>query len=189
MSDNSEKKPVILSSEYLFRRPWLTVRRDSLRYAGGKANPEYYVLEYPDWINVIAITRDGQFIFVRQYRHGLGKYAYELCAGVIEDSDASPMEAAKRELLEETGYGKGQWSEWMALSANPGSQNNLTHCFLATDLELVAVQHLDDTEELTVHLFSLAEVREMLEKGEIVQALHAAPLWKYMSGREHPTVK
>lgn len=71
MEQNDDKKWQILASEYLFRRPWLTVRRDHVRLPNGAEIPEYYVLEYPDWINVIAITRDGRFLLERQYRHGL----------------------------------------------------------------------------------------------------------------------
>ena len=63
----------ILKSEYLFRRPWLTVRRDCVELPDGRQNPEFYILEYPDWVNVIAITDDGQFVMERQYRHGSGK--------------------------------------------------------------------------------------------------------------------
>ena len=55
-----------LSSEYLFRRPWLTVRKDRLQLPDGRVHDEYYVLEYPTWVNVIAITRDGRFVMVRQ---------------------------------------------------------------------------------------------------------------------------
>ena len=86
-----------LSSEYLIQRPWLTARRDVLRMPNGKVVPEYYVLEYPTWVNIIAITEEGQFVLVRQYRHALDIVAYELCAGTMEASDESPMEAAKRE--------------------------------------------------------------------------------------------
>ena len=60
-----------LSSEYIFRRPWLTVRRDDMELPNGNRIPEYYILEYPDWVNMIAITRDDRFIFVRQYRPGI----------------------------------------------------------------------------------------------------------------------
>ena len=100
---NDDGKWKILDSRYLSRRPWLTVRREILETPQGKKIPEYYVLEYPDWVNVIARTKDGEFIFVRQYRHGLGVTEYELCAGVCEKSDKSPLDAAKRELAEETG--------------------------------------------------------------------------------------
>ena len=108
-----DKKPQsgwkVLHSEYLSRKPWLTVRCDHLKLPNGNEIPNYYVLEYPDWINVLAITKDQKFVFVKQYRHALGITAYELCAGVCETSDASPLESAKRELSEETGYGNGTW--------------------------------------------------------------------------------
>ena len=97
-----------LSSEYIFRRPWLTVRRDDMELPNGNRIPEYYILEYPDWVNMIAITRDDRFIFVRQYRPGIARTCYELCAGVCETEDASPLVSAQRELLEETGYGNGR---------------------------------------------------------------------------------
>lgn len=181
---NDEKKKSgwqVTDSEYLFRRPWLTVRRDRLRLPNGNEIPEYYVLEYPDWVNVLAVTTDQKFVFVRQYRHGLGLTAFELCAGVCEKEDSSPLESAQRELWEETGYGNGTWQEYMVLSANPSATNNLTHCFLATGVEPVSTQHLEPTEDLTVHLLSLDEVKTLLREDAIKQALHAAPLWKYMA--------
>ena len=93
----------IIESEYLIRRPWLTARRDKVRLPDGRINPEHYVLEYPDWVNVIAITEDGMFVMVEQYRHGLRDVYTELVAGVSEPGE-DPLEAAKRELLEEAGY-------------------------------------------------------------------------------------
>ena len=69
---SEEKKVKVLQSEYLFNRPWLTVRRESIVLPNGNPVPEYYVLEYPEWVNTIAITRDRKFVFIRQYRHGLG---------------------------------------------------------------------------------------------------------------------
>ena len=91
----------IESSEYLFRRPWLTVRRDTVRLPDGRVNPEFYVLEYPTWVNIIAVTDTGDMVLVRQYRHGLGQTRFELCAGVVEPGE-TPLEGARRELLEET---------------------------------------------------------------------------------------
>ena len=82
--------------------------------------------------------------------------------------------------------GKGNWKEYMVISANPSTHTNLTHCFLATDVEQIDTQHLEDTEALTVHLLSLEEVKELLENGQIMQSLHAAPLWKYMA--EHKQI-
>lgn len=118
---------------------------------------------------------------MRQYRHGLGETSFELCAGVCEKEDPSPLVSAQRELLEETGFGNGEWTEYMTVSANPGTHTNLTHCFLATDVEQVTTQHLEDTEDLTVHILTLDEVKELLETDQIKQAIHAAPLWKYFA--------
>ena len=81
---NEEKKWKVLSSEYLVKRPWLTARRDVAELPDGRINHEYYVLEYPDWVNIIAITKDGQVVMERQYRHALGNTCYELPCGVIE---------------------------------------------------------------------------------------------------------
>lgn len=170
----------ILSSEYLIKRPWLTARRDKVELPDGRINDEYYVLEYPDWVNVIAITKDGEFIMEKQYRHGLGVESIELPCGVMEEGE-DPMEAAKRELLEETGYAGGEWSKLMTISANPGSMNNLTHCYLAVGVEKVAEQALDATEDLTVHLMSREQVKALLDSDQLCQALMIAPLYKYFS--------
>lgn len=171
----------IRSSEYLFREPWLTVRRDHLLLRNGASIPGYFVLEYPLWVNVIGLTEAGEFVLVRQYRHALGRTSYELCAGVSDPHDASPLESARRELLEETGYGDGHWQQWMILSANPATHSNLTYTFLATGLRKMSDPMPDTTEDITVHLCSKEQVREMLLHDEIVQALHAAALWKYLS--------
>lgn len=156
-------------------------RRDVLRMPDGKIVPEYYVLEYPTWVNIIAITTEGEFVLVRQYRHALGIVEYELCAGTMEASDASPLDAAKRELLEETGYAGGEWKELTALSANPTSMNNLNHTFIAKGVEKVAGQNLDETEEISVHLFKTDELIDLLRHDEMKQSLMVAPLWRYIA--------
>lgn len=67
----------VLTSEYLARKPWFTVRHESIELPDGRRIPDYYVFEYPDWVNVIAITKEGKFVFIDQYRHGLGETDYE----------------------------------------------------------------------------------------------------------------
>jgi len=178
--DHTNSEPwKVLDSEYLIRRPWLTVRRERLELPNGRIVPEYYVLEYPDWVNVIAITGDGDMILERQYRHGLGYAAWEIPCGVLEQSDASPLAGAQRELLEETGYGGGEWTLLDTLSGNPASTNNRTYCFLARDVKRIGEPHLDAGESFDVKLFPVGDIPTMLLRGEFVQALHVAPLWKY----------
>ena len=99
MDKEDDKKWEILHSEYLIRRPWLTARRDCVRLPDGVVNDEYYVLEYPDWVNVIAITTEGKFLMERQYRHGLQWTGYEICAGVCEKGRWSlPKESCTKKL-------------------------------------------------------------------------------------------
>ena len=180
MENDKDMKWTTLGQKYLIKRPWLTARLDKVKLPTGAIIDEYYVLEYPDWVNTLAITKDGQFVMVRQYRYALGKTVNELCAGVIEEGEA-PMCAAQRELMEETGFGGGTWQEWMTISANPSTHTNLTHCFLARDVELQGTQHLDKGEDVEVRLFTEQEVLSMLQRGEIWQSLMAAPLWKYFA--------
>ena len=89
------KKWTILESKYIIKRPWLTARCDKVQLADGRINDEYYVLEYPDWVNVIAITKDGQIIMEKQYRHGMGVMSTELPCGVAEPGE-DPLAAAQR---------------------------------------------------------------------------------------------
>lgn len=165
-----EDKWKILKSEYIAHRPWMTARCDMVQLPDGRVNPEYWVLEFPDWVNVIAITKEGDMVMVRQYRHALGVTEYELCAGVMEEGE-TPLQAARRELMEETGFGGGEWTEYMTICANPSNHTNLAHTFLAIGVEPMSEQHLDDTEELTCHLLSQQDVFDMLQRGEILQAL------------------
>ena len=91
------------------------------------------------------------------------------------------MVCAVRELEEETGYTGGQWTHMMSISANPSTQNNMVHCFVARDVELKGERHLDPTEELEVHLLTRDEVMELLKTNSILQATHIAPLWRFMA--------
>ena len=94
----------VLDSEYVFKRLWLTARRDHVKLPTGAEINDFYVLEYPDFCNVVAITKDNKFLMERQYRHAQHLTAIEIPAGCVEKGETS-LEAAQRELYEETGYG------------------------------------------------------------------------------------
>lgn len=183
-NESNPEKWELIDSEYLHNEPWLTVKKETLRMPDGKVVPDYYVLEYPNWVNIIAITKDKKFVMVRQYRPGIERTCYELCAGVCEKKDSSVMMSARRELLEETGYAGGSWKEFMCVAPNASATNNYSYCFIAENVEKVGEQSLDETEALTVHLLTFEEVRRLLESGEIIQATMAAPLWKYVALHE-----
>lgn len=177
MSEN-DKRWRVLSSEYLIDRPWLRARKDEVQLPSGFVMYEYYVLEYPDWVNVVAITEEGDFVMERQYRHGLGKVCMEICAGVVEKGE-EPLQAAKRELEEETGFGDGVWTPLMDLCANASTMNNTTHSFLAEGVKRITEPHREPSEDIDVLLMSRDEVLRHLQNNDFYQALMIAPLWKY----------
>ena len=166
----------VLRSEYLVRAPWAVLRKDTCLMPGGQEVPEYYVLEYPNWVNVVAVTAENQFILVRQYRHGVAGTVLEIPGGVIDDGE-SPEEAARRELLEETGYSFPSIEKLCVLYPNPATSNNTTTSYLATGGVLVQEQQLDAQEEIEVLTVSADELKKMLFSNEFGQALHASALF------------
>jgi len=174
------EKWTTLETHYIIRRPWLTARVDKVQLPDGRINPEHYVIEYPDWVNVIPITTDGKFVLIRQYRHAFDMVIEELAAGTMEP-DETPLQAAQRELLEETGYGGGTWHEAMTIGQNPSICNNYTHCFIAEGVHKIHDQQLDASEDIEVLLLSKEEVYELLTSNRMLQALMAAPLWRYFA--------
>lgn len=179
--DNDKHRWTTLKSEIIVSRPpWLRVRHDEVRLPDGCINPEFYVLEYPDWVNVIAITEDGKFVMELQYRYGIDRTCYEIPAGVMEEGE-TPEQAARRELEEETGYTGGVWTHLMSASGNASTTSNLTHSFLAVGVKPNGKRHLDKTEDLDVELLTRSQVYDLLLRDEIKQSQMAAPLWRFFA--------
>ncbi|HVZ57329.1 MAG TPA: NUDIX hydrolase [Chitinophagaceae bacterium] len=166
----------LLSSTYLFKDLWFTVRKDTCLTPDGKVISPYYVYEFPTWVTALPVTRDGRIIMVRQYRHALGEVCLEIPGGCMDPSDKDTQAAVSRELLEETGYVFDEFLPLGKISANPSTNNNLMYMYLATGGEKVAEQQLDGAEELEVELFTVAEVKELISQNRILQAMHVACL-------------
>lgn len=166
----------VLESKYIVERPWATLRVDKMQLPNGVIKDEYYVLEYPTWVNMIGITTDDTVLFVRQYRHGAHDVFVELPAGVVEEGE-EPQEAARRELLEETGYAFTSIAYVCKLYANPATSNNLTYTYLLTGGIKVQAQELDSAEDIEVVEMTIAEAKEFLFTNKIGQALHSAALF------------
>ena len=162
----------ILSSEYLFSDLWFKVRKDKCETPGGKIVDPYYVYEFPTWVTAVALTEDGKIILERQYRHALGEVCIEIPGGCVDDTDVNLEEAIKRELLEETGYSFSSYEYLGIASANPSTNNNLMHMFLAKGGKKVALQELDHNEEIEIDLVTIEELKQMIRENKIVQAMH-----------------
>lgn len=166
----------VLTSEYLFKQPWLTVRKEKCELPNGKVMQAYYTLEYPAWVSAFAMTKDNKVLFVKQYRHGLGVVSTELPGGVV-DAGESIEQAMARELKEETGYEFESFEMIGRISANPATTNNYMHMFIATGGVKVAEQKLDETEEIEVLHYSIEEVKTLVREHKIIQALHTATIF------------
>ncbi len=162
----------ILSSEYLFNDLWFKVRKDKCITPQGKIVDPYYVYEFPTWVTAVALTEDGKVILERQYRHALGETCIEIPGGCVDDTDKDLEEAISRELLEETGYRFSSYEYLGKISANPSTNSNLMHMFLAKGGKKIASQELDHNEEIEIDLVSVEELKTLIRQNKIVQAMH-----------------
>lgn len=163
------KKWKVLESDYIYKTPWGNLRRDRCQLPNGYIIENYYVNEYTDWVNVIAITRDLEVVFITQYRHGLKDFILEVPAGAIEDKE-DYFQAIARELKEETGYASDKNPILLGdLYTNPAIANNCAKTFLMLDAYKVSEQNLDITEDIEISLIPFKEVGEMIREGKLRQ--------------------
>ncbi|MCA1592453.1 MAG: NUDIX hydrolase [Acidobacteria bacterium] len=158
------------------------VRRDtSVNPRDGRTH-DFYVIEAPDWINVIPVTIAGEVVLIEQYRHGTCEVSLEIPGGMV-DAGESPEDAAPRELLEETGYAASKIIRLGKTRPNPAIQNNWIHTFLAPDVEFRNEPEFDGTEHTVVRLVPLKDVPRLIAGGSISHSLVVVAFhWLTLSG-------
>src|SRR5690606_15500599 len=125
---------------------------------------------------MVAFTADDQLLFVRQYRHGANEILVELPAGVVDEGE-TPEQAARRELLEETGYAFESMEYVCELYANPATSGNLTYTYVLHGGKKVQEQELDSSEDIEVVTMGIEEAKQFLFDNKIGQALHTSALF------------
>ncbi|MBU2647137.1 NUDIX hydrolase [bacterium] len=168
----------ILRSQYLVRDRWLSLRADTCRTDQGILVDPFYILEKKDWAHVLAFDAAGRILVVRQYRHGSGVVSTELPCGMIDSSDGTPLAAAKRELLEETGCVADDYETVTAVYANSARQTNRVHCFVGFNTRKVAEPRQEASENIESEFVSLADVFQMIDTGAFAQSHHIASLYQ-----------
>ena len=170
----------LLSDTEVLKTPIFTVRNYLCRSPKDGQEKSFTVLDTRDWVQVVAITTDEQIVVVRQFRQGTRQETIELPGGVV-DAGQTPMDAARRELKEETGYEAEKWTFLTSFRPNPATQTNTTHLILAENASLVGPTNFDENEDLETETIPRKELRLKILKGEIDHAIMVAAILYYFA--------
>jgi len=154
-------------------RTFNLVRENVTLENGATMDTEF--VTHPGAAAIIAMLDESRILMLKQYRHALREYIWEIPAGTL-DPNESILECAKRELIEETGYSAEQWHKLGAITPVPGYSDERIHIFLATELK-PAEQNLDQDEIINVHEIRFEEVPRMIEAGKIQDAKSIAGIF------------
>ncbi len=139
----------------------------------------FYVIQAPEWINVMALTESNEVVLVEQYRFGVDESTLEIPGGMV-DAGESPLEAAKRELLEETGFSSDNWEFMGKTSANPAIFNNYAHLYIAKNCRKTAPQQTDGTEDIAIHILPINDFLNLVKDGTVHHAIVLAAMAKFL---------
>ena len=173
-----------IKTEHIVKDEWIDFRRSVFRFPDGTEFEPYYTYSRRNYVVIVASDEEGNYICVRQFRYGIKKVTTEFSAGGIERTDGKEygdndkavtedaLEAAKRELQEETGYVSNEWRHLITVPSNATIADNYAYIFEAKNCRRVSGQNLDDTEFLNVKKYTADEIETMIEKGDFQQAIH-----------------
>ncbi len=169
----------LLESKYVFRDRWLQVRVDKCQLPDERIMEPYYVIEVPDWTNMVIITRDERIVLVKQYRHALGATSLELPGGILENGEL-PIASAIREMQEETGYVSDEVTFLMKVSPNPALNNNSAYFFMAKNAEKLTNTNFDPFEDIIIETFSKEELKQLLIDGKLQHGVQLGAIYQAM---------
>ena len=164
----------LLSANLVFAAPpWVHVYQETLELPAGRVVDDFYRVVLPDFAAIVAVTDEGQLVMVRGYKHGLRQVVLSVPAGLVDPGEA-PLQAAQRELLEETGYTAAEWRDLGRFVVDGNRQCGTMHTFLAHGARWTRARRRDDAEELEVALLTRERAVQAIRDGEIPHLATAA---------------
>lgn len=179
-----------VSTEHIIQDEWIDLRRSSYRLLDGTVFEPFYTYSRKDYVVIVASDCDGNYLCVRQFRQGIGEVTTELPAGGLEQLEGKEhnvcgedaggqgrhfedaLAAAKRELMEETGYSSEEWTHLITIPSHATIADNYAHVYMAKNCHKAGGQSLDETEFINVELHTEGEIRELIGSGRFQQAVH-----------------
>ena len=166
------------STKYLLENKIFKMREDHVTSPKLGSDHNVWVMEVPTWVNIIPLTPEGEVILVNQYRFGMEKNSLEIPGGMADDGEDA-MEAAIRELKEETGYEGNKVIEIGRVESNPAIMSNHTYTYLALNCERSGEQNLDGTEDIELKLTHINDIPDLIKKRRIEHALVVSAFYFY----------
>jgi 8-oxo-dGTP pyrophosphatase MutT (NUDIX family) len=170
----------------LFENRIFAVEAHRLVHPKSGREQDFFIVDCADWCNIVPLTSDGDVVMVRQHRHGTRQETLELPGGMVDPTDESPLDAACRELEEETGYRAVAVEPIGVISPNPAMMSNRCHSFLAREVVRVGEPQLDGGEDIEVVRVPYREIPARIASGEITHAL-VVVAFAYALGLRPPT--
>ena len=161
----------VIETRLVVERRWIEVHEQRVRLGNGHEIPEFHKVVMPSWAAVICVTAEDEVVLVRQYRHGIAEESVELPAGVIEPNE-SPLEAARRELLEETGYVAETWHPVVSVATEPSRHTVRAHFFCARAATQAKERAPEPSEDIELMKIPRSELVPLCERGGIIHGVH-----------------